>query len=52
MLSRGDADRYRYADGEMQRDYVFVRDVVEANIAALTRSSGTVNIGTGRGLGE
>ncbi len=40
---------FRYPDGEMQRDYVFVRDVVDANMAALTRGSGMeFNIGTGR----
>ena len=51
MLGRGETPTvYRYADGEMQRDYVFVRDVVDANLAALTRGSGMeVNIGTGRG---
>lgn len=35
-------------DGEQTRDYVFVGDVVRANLAALTRGSGlAVNIGTG-----
>ena len=51
MLGRGETPTVlRYADGEMQRDYVYVGDVVEANVAALTRGSGTeINIGTGRG---
>lgn len=35
-------------DGEQTRDYVYVGDVVRANLAALTRGSGSaVNIGTG-----
>ena len=35
-------------DGEQTRDYVYVADVVRANLAALTRGSGlAVNIGTG-----
>ncbi|HEX2999047.1 MAG TPA: NAD-dependent epimerase/dehydratase family protein [Armatimonadota bacterium] len=41
---------FRYPDGEMLRDYVFVSDVVDANIAALTKGSGSeFNIGTGEG---
>ena len=36
-------------DGKQTRDYVFVGDVVRANIAALdSESTGAVNIGTGR----
>jgi UDP-glucose 4-epimerase len=39
-----------YGDGEQVRDYVYVDDVVEANMAALTRNPpGPVNIGTGVG---
>jgi UDP-glucose 4-epimerase len=35
-------------DGEQTRDYVYVGDVVRANVAALTRGGGlSVNIGTG-----
>lgn len=35
-------------DGEQTRDYVFVEDVVRANVAALTRGGGrAINIGTG-----
>lgn len=35
-------------DGEQTRDYVYVGDVVRANLAALTRGAGqAVNIGTG-----
>jgi UDP-glucose 4-epimerase len=50
-LARGETPTvFRYPDGEMERDYVFVGDVVEANLAALTRGSGAeLNIGTGRG---
>jgi len=37
------------SDGEQTRDYVFVSDVVSANVAALTRGSGEVYvIGAGR----
>jgi UDP-glucose 4-epimerase len=36
-------------DGKQTRDYVFVGDVVRANVAALeTRHTGAVNIGTGK----
>ncbi|MCD6449189.1 MAG: SDR family oxidoreductase [Thermotogaceae bacterium] len=39
-----------FGDGEYVRDYVFVEDVVEANIAAMDRADGEiVNIGTSRG---
>ncbi len=38
-----------YGDGEQTRDYVFVRDVVRANRAALAyEGSGVFNVGTGR----
>jgi UDP-glucose 4-epimerase len=39
-----------YGDGRQTRDYVFVGDVVEANLAAADRREvgGAVNIGTGR----
>lgn len=38
-----------YGDGEQTRDYVFVGDVVRANLAALDfEGSGTFNVGTGR----
>ncbi len=37
-----------YGDGEQTRDYVFVRDVVQANVKALAYDgSGTFNVGTG-----
>jgi UDP-glucose 4-epimerase len=37
-----------YGDGGQTRDYVFVADVVRANLAALTATgSGVFNIGTG-----
>ncbi len=39
-----------FGSGEAQRDYVYVDDVVEANVLALERGSGEmVNIGTGIG---
>ena len=40
-----------FGDGEQTRDYVFVGDVVNANIAAVENPSmeGPFNIGTGRG---
>lgn len=51
MLAKGETPTvFRYPDGEMQRDYVFVGDVAEANLQALTKGSGMeLNIGTGRG---
>jgi UDP-glucose 4-epimerase len=37
-----------YGDGEQTRDYIFVGDVVAANVAALAgRASGAFNVGTG-----
>ena len=39
-----------FGDGEQLRDYLFVDDVVEANVLALAKGSGeVVNIGTGVG---
>jgi UDP-glucose 4-epimerase len=39
-----------YGNGEQQRDYVYVKDVVAANLAALTKGeNGTFNIGTHAG---
>ncbi|MEX0746943.1 MAG: NAD-dependent epimerase/dehydratase family protein [Rhodothermales bacterium] len=38
-----------YGDGEQTRDYVFVGDVVRANVRAVAfESTGTFNVGTGR----
>ena len=40
-----------FGTGEQLRDYVYVDDIVEANVLALTRGSGeTVNIGSGVGV--
>ena len=40
-----------YGDGEQLRDYVYVDDVVDANVVALERGSNiSVNIGTGVGV--
>ena len=40
-----------FGTGEQLRDYVFIEDIVEANVLALTRGSGeTVNIGSGVGV--
>jgi UDP-glucose 4-epimerase len=36
-----------YGDGDQTRDYVFVSDVVEANLLALKSTPSIVNIGTG-----
>lgn len=37
-----------FGDGKLERDYIFIDDVVQANIACIERgSSGTYNIGTG-----
>ena len=37
-----------YGDGEQTRDYVYVGDVVRANVAALTSpATGAINVGTG-----
>ena len=39
-----------FGDGQHERDYVYVADVVEANIAALSQDrDGVFNIGTGEG---
>ena len=40
-----------FGDGAQERDFVYVGDIVEANVLALKGGSrGTFNIGTGRGL--
>ena len=40
-----------FGNGEQERDFVFVRDIVDANLRALEAGSkGTFNIGTGYGL--
>lgn len=40
-----------FGDGRQTRDFIFVKDVVAANLAALNRGSGTtLNISTGAGL--
>ena len=47
-LLLGDKPCKIFGDGTMTRDYVYVGDVVAANLAALTKGAGeTVNIGTG-----
>lgn len=38
-----------FGDGEQVRDYVYVDDVVEANVIGLKAASGVFNIGTGEG---
>ncbi|MDP3724748.1 MAG: NAD-dependent epimerase/dehydratase family protein [bacterium] len=38
-----------FGDGEQMRDYVFVADVVSANVLSLNGPSGVFNIGTGEG---
>jgi UDP-glucose 4-epimerase len=40
-----------FGTGEQLRDYVFVEDIVEANVLALTNGGGEiVNLGTGEGI--
>ncbi len=47
-LLRGEAPRIN-GDGKQTRDYVFVDDLVRANVAALDAAHvGAVNVGTGR----
>ncbi|MBF7081620.1 SDR family oxidoreductase [Desulfallas sp. Bu1-1] len=46
-LLRGERPQI-YGDGKQTRDFIFVGDVVEANLAALTRGSGGIyNVSTG-----
>ena len=47
MMLEGEQPRI-YGDGRQERDFVYVSDVVEANLAAIRRGDGqTYNIGTG-----
>jgi UDP-glucose 4-epimerase len=49
QMSEGDTPRI-FGDGEQVRDYVYVDDVVRANVLALTRGeNGIFNIGSGIG---
>lgn len=49
-LLRGES-LHIFGDGRQTRDFVFVKDVVAANLVALNRGSGkTLNISTGAGL--
>ena len=44
-----DKELFIYGDGEQRRDYVFVGDLVKANVAALDKADNeTINIGTGK----
>ncbi|MGB9681669.1 MAG: NAD-dependent epimerase/dehydratase family protein [bacterium] len=36
-----------YGDGQQTRDYVYIKDVVDANMRAITSPTGIYNIGTG-----
>jgi UDP-glucose 4-epimerase len=45
-LARGEQPEV-FGDGRQTRDYVYVSDVVEATLAALTRPAGVFNVGTG-----
>jgi len=50
LMLEGKAPRI-FGSGEQLRDYVYVADIVEANVLALDRGSGeTVNIGSGVGV--
>lgn len=42
-----DAEVRIFGDGEQLRDYIYVGDVVDANIAAFNKGEGKYNIGTG-----
>jgi nucleoside-diphosphate-sugar epimerase len=45
-MARGD-ETVIYGDGEQARDFVYVGDVVSALLAAVGRSGGPYNVGTG-----
>jgi UDP-glucose 4-epimerase len=45
-LARGEAPHI-FGDGSQQRDYVYVADVARVTVAALERSAGVFNVGTG-----
>jgi UDP-glucose 4-epimerase len=45
-MARGD-ETVIYGDGEQRRDFVYVGDVVDALLAAVGRSGGPYNVGTG-----
>jgi UDP-glucose 4-epimerase len=47
LLADGGTPRI-FGDGRQTRDYVFVRDVVDATLAALDYGGGVLNVGTGR----
>ena len=38
-----------FGDGEQQRDFIHVNDIVDGTIGATGRAAGTFNLGTGRG---
>jgi UDP-glucose 4-epimerase len=46
-LARGETPQI-FGDGRQTRDYVFVRDVARASLAAAGRDGGVFNVGTGR----
>jgi len=48
QMKRGTAPRL-FKFGEHKRDFIYVNDVVSANIAAMTAPSGVYNVGTGIG---
>lgn len=45
----GNQDPIINGSGEQERDFVFVSDVVRANLLSLTRATGIFNIGSGKG---
>ena len=48
--ARKNKDIIVYGDGEQTRDFIFVNDIVNANIAASTKAGGVFNVSTGQGI--
>jgi len=49
-LALGGKDIQIYGDGSQSRDFVFVKDVVRANVYMMTHGPGPFNIGTGESI--
>jgi len=39
-----------FGDGEKTRDFTYINNIIEANILAMERGSGTYNIGSGESI--